>query len=77
MIGQLIIQLASLNIIKRESGLNYSINDENIGVIKNFENAISKCSGEYILLSDQDDIWEQTQDRSFSKQHWQLFPYLF
>lgn len=27
------------------------------GVIKNFENAISKCSNEYIFLCDQDDIW--------------------
>ena len=27
------------------------------GVIKNFENAISYCSGKYIFLSDQDDIW--------------------
>lgn len=28
------------------------------GVKKNFENAIEKCSGKYIFLSDQDDIWE-------------------
>lgn len=28
------------------------------GVISNFENAISKCSGEYIFLADQDDIWD-------------------
>lgn len=27
------------------------------GVIKNFENAISHCTGEIIFLSDQDDIW--------------------
>lgn len=27
------------------------------GVIKNFENAIKKSKGEYIFLSDQDDIW--------------------
>ena len=28
------------------------------GVISNFENAINACTGDYIFLSDQDDIWE-------------------
>ena len=28
-----------------------------LGVIKNFEQAISLCSGDYVALSDQDDIW--------------------
>jgi glycosyltransferase involved in cell wall biosynthesis len=32
-------------------------NDINLGVNKNFENAITLCSGEYIALSDQDDVW--------------------
>ena len=32
-------------------------NDQNIGFKKNFEKAISFCTGEYIALSDQDDIW--------------------
>lgn len=27
------------------------------GVIRNFENAIEKCCGEYVFLSDQDDVW--------------------
>ena len=27
------------------------------GVKKNFENAIRNCSGKYIFLSDQDDVW--------------------
>ena len=27
------------------------------GVIKNFENAIIHCTGDYIFLSDQDDVW--------------------
>ena len=35
-------------------------NKQNIGFIKNFEKAISYCNGEYIALSDQDDIWEGT-----------------
>jgi glycosyltransferase involved in cell wall biosynthesis len=32
-------------------------NEKNIGFTKNFEKAISYCNGEYIALSDQDDIW--------------------
>tara|TARA_B110000879_G_C11169762_1_gene512989 strand:+ start:811 stop:1782 length:972 start_codon:yes stop_codon:yes gene_type:complete len=32
-------------------------NDRNMGYKKNFEKAISLCSGEFIALSDQDDIW--------------------
>jgi len=32
-------------------------NDRNIGYKKNFEKAIGLCAGEYIALSDQDDIW--------------------
>jgi len=38
-------------------GLKYYINEKNLGYIKNFEKAVSLCSGEYIALSDQDDIW--------------------
>lgn len=32
-------------------------NEKNLGYIKNFEKAISLCTGEIIFLSDQDDIW--------------------
>lgn len=32
-------------------------NKKNLGVLKNFEKAISLCCGEYIALCDQDDIW--------------------
>jgi glycosyltransferase involved in cell wall biosynthesis len=32
-------------------------NPENLGYAKNFEKAISLCSGDIIFLSDQDDIW--------------------
>jgi glycosyltransferase involved in cell wall biosynthesis len=33
-------------------------NDYNLGYPKNFEKAISLCSGKYIALADQDDIWD-------------------
>lgn len=32
-------------------------NEHNLGFKKNFEKAISLCSGDYVALSDQDDIW--------------------
>ena len=32
-------------------------NDVNLGFIKNFEKAAKLCTGDYILFSDQDDIW--------------------
>ncbi len=32
-------------------------NEVNLGYIKNFEKAIGLCKGEFIALSDQDDIW--------------------
>jgi len=33
-------------------------NDRRLGFVKNFEKAIGLCNGEYIALSDQDDIWD-------------------
>lgn len=32
-------------------------NEKNIGFLHNFEKVINLCSGDYIALSDQDDIW--------------------
>ena len=34
-------------------------NEVNLGYIKNFERAISLCKGDFICLSDQDDIWDK------------------
>jgi len=34
------------------------VNPRNLGYIKNFEKAIGLCSGDYIALCDQDDIWD-------------------
>ena len=31
------------------------------GIKKNFENAINNCEGDYIFLSDQDDIWNSNK----------------
>jgi glycosyltransferase involved in cell wall biosynthesis len=32
-------------------------NDEALGVAANFEQALRACAGEFVLLSDQDDVW--------------------
>lgn len=37
--------------------INIHQNSTNLGVVKNFEKAISLCSGDIIFFSDQDDIW--------------------
>ena len=42
---------------KEKYGLKYYINEKNLGFKKNFEKAISLCSGDFIALADQDDIW--------------------
>ncbi len=34
------------------------LNQENLGTIKNFEKAISLCTGDIIAQSDQDDVWK-------------------
>ena len=41
---------------KKDNRVNV-IEGANAGVIKNFEKAILNCTGDYIFLSDQDDIW--------------------
>ncbi len=33
------------------------VNEHKLGVIENFDRTISRCSGEIIFLSDQDDVW--------------------
>lgn len=42
---------------KNDSRIHFFKNEENLGFTKNFEKVISKCNGNYIALSDQDDIW--------------------
>jgi glycosyltransferase involved in cell wall biosynthesis len=42
---------------QQKYGLIYYINNTNLGYVKNFEKAINLSSGEYIAISDQDDIW--------------------
>jgi hypothetical protein len=34
-------------------------NEKNLGTVKNFEKAIGLCTGDVIVLSDQDDVWRE------------------
>lgn len=45
----------------QNSKVNYRIlqNERTLGVTKNFEKAISYCSGDLIFTADQDDIWDK------------------
>lgn len=38
-----------------------NINENNLGSTKNFEKAILNCTGDFIFLSDQDDIWDENK----------------
>ena len=42
---------------EKDSRIKIFVNEKNLGFVKNFEKAVSLCSGEYIALSDQDDVW--------------------
>jgi glycosyltransferase involved in cell wall biosynthesis len=51
----------TLNILedaeRKDSRVRFFINERNLGYNKNFEKAVKLCSGDYIAISDQDDIW--------------------
>lgn len=49
----------TINIIQNinDNRIKLHLNNSQLGVVKNFEKAISLCSGDYIALSDQDDVW--------------------
>lgn len=40
---------------------NVIVNEKNIGYVKNFDKAITICTGDLILLSDQDDLWKRNK----------------
>lgn len=53
---------ASIKLIEEFSNiasfpLRIHVNEKNLGSTKNFEKAISLCTGDVIFLSDQDDVW--------------------
>lgn len=53
------LTLKIISEIAKQSSVEFKIynNEQRLNVVKNFEKAISKCTGELIFLCDQDDIW--------------------
>ena len=49
--------VAILHEYKTRCNIKVYVNSENCGVNRNFEKAISLAEGDYIFISDQDDIW--------------------
>lgn len=45
----------------------FHVNDRNLGSTRNFEQAISLCTGDVIALSDQDDIWSAEKLNRFEE----------
>jgi glycosyltransferase involved in cell wall biosynthesis len=63
---------ATLQIIADFAGrapfpVNLQINEQNLGVRKNFELAIRFCTGDIIALADQDDFWHPNKLRRIEK----------
>lgn len=44
---------------KKDKRIHVYENETNLGFKKNFERSISLCKGDYVVLADQDDIWEK------------------
>ena len=55
-----------LNKYKDILNIDLFINNLSLGVTKNFEKAVSLCSGDIIFLCDQDDIWENNKIEKMS-----------
>lgn len=53
--------------LKNDNRIKFFQNKKNLGFVKNFEYAISLCSGDYIALADQDDIWKKDKIEVFIK----------
>ncbi|MDB5121051.1 MAG: hypothetical protein JWN56_2269 [Sphingobacteriales bacterium] len=49
------------NLALEHSIIKIHINKKNLGHVAVFKQAVSKCKGTYIALSDQDDIWEKNK----------------
>ena len=55
------------NCQKDDNRIKLYVNDKNLGFVKNFERAISLCSGDLIALADQDDIGRDYKLEIFSE----------
>ncbi len=58
MIAQPILPDKYWKLIKKtDERIKLYFNGENLGYTKNFEKAVTLCTGKYIAFADQDDIW--------------------
>jgi glycosyltransferase involved in cell wall biosynthesis len=51
--------LSIIDSFRKETGLNVRVerNEARLGTIKNFEKIITRCRGDIVVFSDQDDVW--------------------
>lgn len=49
--------VAILDEYRQSHGLQYEVNERNLGFVRNFEKVLLRCRGIFIALADQDDIW--------------------
>ena len=61
------IEILELYKSKYQAIIKIHLNDVNLRSVKNFEKAISLCTGDYIFLSDQDDIWSDNKVEDYIK----------
>jgi glycosyltransferase involved in cell wall biosynthesis len=47
--------------------VHFSVNEQNLGSTRNFERAIAGCTGDFIALCDQDDVWLPEKLAEFEK----------
>ena len=50
---------------EKHPNIYFKQNEKNLGFLKNFEQAISAAKGDYIALTDQDDIWKKKKLQTF------------
>ena len=64
----------TLDILKKYAhdydNIRYYVNEHNLGFVNNFSSAISKTSGDYVALADQDDVWTDDHLEILLNKHW-------
>ena len=64
------------SVADKDTRIKLFFNETNMGFNANFEKAIGLCSGEFIAIADQDDIWELNKIDLLKKhigEHWLIF----
>lgn len=56
----------------KKYGLKYVVNEHNLHVNKNFEKGLKLCTGDYISICDQDDVWFENKNEILYKKLMEL-----